>query len=332
MHTAEALQSASLEKTISEYNLLHSRQSVNAEGFRDIAASVSFTFHQLSKLDKRYEEFAETIQAGNKLNEEQELRLAELNKLYNEQGAAFKALKEISGELVKEQNRLVQSLPKVPFQNMISLLMQQKKAFEDLTKGDGGLKEYQADLDLVNAELELFNVLQDRQIAIQKDANRLAAASKFSFLAGTNRAQLKVSQEENKLAKMREDLQASLVRLKEAETEENNILSAGLYDQIEAQTDLVKLQEDSVTAAKMQANAIFMTFNALYAGIEKDLGNAIGAALRGDSSGFEKIGENFAKTLTDAIGQGLSRQLMEDLIPKQLQPKTVQEKIRCSTY
>ena len=327
-HTAEALQSASLEKTISEYNLLHSRQSVNAEGFRDIAASVSFTFNQLAKLDKRYQEFADTIQAGNKLNEQQELRLAELNKLYNEQGAAFKALTEISGELVKEQNRLVQSLPKVPFQNMISLLMQQKKAFEDLTKGDGGLKEYQADLDLVNAELELFNALQDRQMAIQKDANRLAAASKFSFLAGTNRAQLKVSQEENKLAKMREDLQNQLLQLDKARVDENNILSAGLYDQIEAQTDLVKLQEDSVTAAKMQANAIFMTFNALYAGIEKDLGNAIGAALRGDSSGFEKIGENFAKTLTDAIGQGLSRQLMEDLIPKQLQPKTVQEKIR----
>lgn len=328
LHTAEALQSANLTKTIEQYNLLHSRQSVNAEGFREIANEVSFTFAQLGKLDKGYKDLGKVIQAGNKLNEDQQKTLAALNLKYQEQGAAFKTLKEVEGELIKENNRLVQSLPKVPFQNLISLLNQQKKAFEDLTKGDGGLKEYQADLDLVNGRIELFNALQARQVAIQKDANRLAAASKFSFLAGTSSADLKVSQEENKLLKAKEDLNVSLLNLKEAQQEGDNILVAGIVQQIEAQTDLVKLQEDSVTAAKMQANEIFMTYNALYAGIQNDLGAAIGKGLRGDSSGFDAIGENLKNTLANSIGEGLSKQFLEDIMPKQLQPKTVQEKIR----
>ena len=77
----------------------------------------------------------------------------------------------------------------------------------------------------------------------------------------------------------------------------------------------------------IQMNDIFMTYNELYKGLERDLGNAIGAALRGDSSGFKKIGENFSKTLTDAIGQGLSKQLMDDLIPEALKPETIQSQI-----
>ena len=35
--------------------------------------------------------------------------------------------------------------------------------------------------------------------------------------------------------------------------------------------------------------------------------------MRGDSSGFEKIGQNMAKTITDALGQFLAEQLNGEL-------------------
>jgi len=70
-----------------------------------------------------------------------------------------------------------------------------------------------------------------------------------------------------------------------------------------------------------------MTVNTIYGNLEKDLGQAIGAAMRGDSTGFEKIGTNFTKTMTDAIGQFLSEQFIEDIIPDSLKPVSVGEEI-----
>ena len=81
-------------------------------------------------------------------------------------------------------------------------------------------------------------------------------------------------------------------------------------------------------AAKTQMNDVFMTYNNLVKGLATDLGNAVSQSLQGKGSGgFAKIGENFQKTIADAMGQFVADKMIINLIPKKLRPMDIAEKI-----
>jgi len=325
VHTFEALQSASLTKNLANFELLAEHADKNRGAFAGVSQELARTFLALSGMDARFEEYYDQVARGLPLTEDQKESLAELTSEINNLGAAFKQLKQVEGEVVKEQNRLVQSLPKVPYQGMILLIKQQQQAYQDLV--DNGLTEYSAHLENATARLEYFNLIQQESLEIFRLEQKLIRATKFSFLAGTNPKEIQFLQQklnfEKELNKER-DIQ-NQITLARKDPGSPEIQSLDL--QLKKQKEITETARLSMEAAKVQMNDIFMTYNELYKGLERDLGNAIGAALRGDSSGFKKIGENFAKTLTDAIGQGLSKQLMDDLIPEALKPETVQSQI-----
>jgi hypothetical protein len=75
-------------------------------------------------------------------------------------------------------------------------------------------------------------------------------------------------------------------------------------------------------------NDVFMTYNSLVKGLATDLGNAVSQSLQGKGSGgFAKIGENFQKTIADAMGQFVADKMIINLIPKKLRPMDIAEKI-----
>ena len=144
MHTFEALQSANLTKNLKNFEVLSGHADKNAMAFAGLSQDLANTFLALSDMDERFEEYYETVASGQVLSKEQKRTLKELTDEINDLGAAFKQLKEVEGELIKEQNRLVQSLPKQPYQNLIQLTVQQRDAYKELV--DNGLTQYNAHL------------------------------------------------------------------------------------------------------------------------------------------------------------------------------------------
>ena len=327
LHTFEALQSASLSQNLAKFEQLAGRAHLNREAFEEISQEMGITFTALGDLDERFNEFGDTLRKGQVLSDAQKKSLTALTDEILKTGSAFKQLKEVEGELIKEQNRFVQSLPKIPFQNMLTLIQQQEEAYQDLV--ENGMKQYQGDLDLASAKLEYYTELQKTAIAFTIEEQKLLRVSKFSFLAGFNQKTLNVQKEQLKLKKMEFDLVKMENSIKESNLGKDSKALANTEQQILVQKELIKTQKLAYEAAKMQANDVFMLYNNLYKGLQNDFANAISQSLQGKGSGaFEKIGENFQATIADAMGKFVSEKFMVNLVPKELRPMDIADKIR----
>ena len=133
-HTGEAVASANLTQMMNNFQLMAADAELNKEEFGKFATEVDFTLKRLGELDSRFEDVREEFRRTGQFTEDLRGRIEELNAELLENNMAVKAIRESEGELIKANNRLVQSLPKVEFQDIIELLMVQNREFERLIK------------------------------------------------------------------------------------------------------------------------------------------------------------------------------------------------------
>ena len=321
-----ALESTDINERLQVFERLRQEAHKNKEGFGELRAELLGTFRRLSDINPEFAQFADELQRTGRLSDKTKKALAELQKEIMTVKAAQDALTQSQGEMIKEQNRLIQALPKVPYQNLIDLLKTQANAYLDLTAAG---KDYEDHLLATIMKLEMMNNLQEQALQIQKDQILLDQKKSFSGFAGDGpgKRQLGIKQAELNLQKEIKKTNDLILNIKLADQEGDSTKLSALADQADLQSDMVAKAATLVELEKLRASRMFMTFNKLYQDIENDLGKAIGAGLRGDSSGFAKIGENMVKTLTDGIGQMLSEQFIEDIMPDALKPKSAGDEI-----
>jgi len=328
-HLSEAVASASLDRVVENFQLLEANKSLNPDGFRELSDELVHTFNNLGYLDDRFTQFATTLRNTGTLEKEQIDLLDEITLSIKNQGAAVKTLQEVEGELIKEQNRLVQSLPKVPYQNLLTLIEQQAKAYKELGK------EGEAGLGLANANLEYYIAIQERAIKLQRLGLDLKKEELTSGLGGTtaNKEQLNLAKQLLSLKQQEHTIDELQLKIKTSKLDKDSIVLKGMEQQLQLAKDTLEVQKMQVTMAGLMANEFFTTYNDAIKGLYTDLGSAIGAGLRGQEGAFAKIGENLKNTVANAMGDALAKQFLDDVIPESMKPESMADQInKAGTY
>jgi len=320
VHAAEAVASANIPGMITNMNVLEKGAMMNQDAFNKLGFEFATTLTTLISMDKRFEEFSDELVKTGRLTDESKTKLQQLEKTLMTVGAALKTVKQNNGEMIKTMNKLVQALPKQPYQELIMLLSSNVKAYKDLVEAG---ESYEVHLEAASNRIEIYNGHLQMAINLQKLEANVKSDGAFSGLAGgttsdrmqkVQTAYIKYLKEVKKL----QDTQLSLDTTSE-ETTKNTV--AQLQKTKEIQVENIKNARALFKLEKARADLMFSTYNKVYIQMENDLGKAIGAGMRGDSSQFEKIGKSFTNTITDAIGGFLSEQLLEDTIGSLLPQK-----------
>ena len=328
-HLSEAVASASLDKVISNFQLLEQNQALDPQAFTDLSKELVNTFDNLSYLDNRFQGFGDTLRETGTFTEKQIDQLDALTDSIQTQGAAVKTLQEVEGELIKEQNRLVQSLPKVPYQNLLTLIQQQAKAYKEL--GEEG----EAGLVLATTNLEYYTKIQERAVELQKLGLDLKKEELTLGLGGAtaNKAQLNHAKQLLTLTTQQHTIDELALKIKTSKLDKDSIVLKGMQQQLELAKETLEVQKMQVTMAGLMADNFFSTYNKMFTDLYTDFGKGIGAAIRGEDGAFDKLGENMKNTLSNAIGDALGKQILDDIIPDFLKPKDVAEEInKAGTY
>lgn len=328
-HLAEAVASASLDKVIENFQLLEQNKALNPEAFSDFSKELIDTFDNLGYLDERFHGFGDTLRETGTLLPKQVEKLEELTEVIQTQGAAVKTLQEVEGELIKEQNRLVQSLPKVPYQNLLTLIEQQAKAYKEL--GEEG----EAGLGLANANLEYYVKIQERAVELQKLGLNLKKEEVTSGLGGAvaSKQQLAYAKQLLALKTQEHTIDELQLKIKSSKLEKDSIVLKGMEQQLQLAKETLEVQKMQVTLAALESDQVFSTYNKMFTDLYTDFGKGIGAAIRGEDGAFDKLGENMKNTLSNAIGDAIAKQFLDDVIPDFLKPKDIAEEINnAGTY
>ena len=320
-HTAEAFASADLQGKLKEFEILRQSAHLNREAFNEFSDELAFTFNSLGEIsgDQRFIDAANDIRNGIQVNTRELLKQADAIKGL---GAAFTSLTQLQGEFIKANNRIAQSLPKVPFQDIILLLQQQSKELKVISEQ---IPSYLADLALVNAQLEQFTMYRQLSLTAKLEETDIKRQKQLSFLmTRTEKANLAMRDVQNKLLKKEVDFAVALQTINQATQKDKTI---AMQDNLVLAEKELAMAEEAFRIERIKQSLIAQTSIKVAKDMTADLGKAFGAALRGDSSLFEKIGENMVKTITDAIGQKLSEQFMDAMLPEALKGKTVGDQI-----
>ena len=320
MHAAEAVASANIPGMITNMNVLEKGASMNQDAFHKLGFEFATTLKTLISMDKRFEEFSDELMENGRLTDESKRKLQELEKTLMTVGAALKTVKQNNGEMIKTMNKLVQALPKQPYQELIMLLSSNVKAYQDLVNAG---EAYEVHLEAASNRIEVYNGHLQMAINLQKLEANVKSGGAFSGLAGgtTSDRMQKVQTAYIKYLKEVKKLQDTELQLNTTKDESNVNTIAQLQKTKEIQVENIKNAKALFKLEKARADLMFSTYNKVYIQMENDLGKAIGAGMRGDSSQFEKIGKSFTNTITDAIGGFLSEQLLEDTIGSLLPQK-----------
>ena len=310
LHTFEAVQSVDFGKITQDLLYLGRISDINDEKFKELESEFGVTINTLSKLDSRFAELNDQIMKTGKLTPALTIELIKLKDAIGTEGAAIKALNNNAKEMVKQQNRISQSLPKVPFQDMLNLFESNIEQYKELIKTQS---QYQAHLDRETAKLQLYTFFQEQSIALQKKMAAGKTLSMFGDLAGMGSTMRLLKVEEK-----RHKLQQEVLKLDEMNlqimTETDDKKLKALRQQIDAQYQIIHGSKMALDLEEKRQSLMFSTYHTVYKDLEANLGKAIGAGMRGDSSMFDNIGKAFTTTITDSIGGFLSEQLLEDTI------------------
>ena len=310
LHTFEAVQSVDFQRVAKDLTYLGNISGVNQEKFNELEEEFMTTIRTLGELDSRFIKINEQINKAGKLTPELTLELHKLKDVIGTEGAAIKALNNNAKEMVKQQNRISQSLPKVPFQDMLNLFESNIEQYKELIKSQS---QYQAHLDRETAKLQLYTFFQEQSIALQKKMAAGKTLSMFGDLAGMGSTMRLLKVEEK-----RHKLQQEVLKLDEMNlqimTETDDKKLKALRQQIDAQYQIIHGSKMALDLEEKRQSLMFSTYHTVYKDLEANLGKAIGAGMRGDSSMFDKIGKALTTTITDSIGGVLSEQLLEDTI------------------
>ena len=309
LHTFEAVQSVDFGKITKDLAYLGSLAEINQEGFNALSDEFMTTLRTLGEMDSRFAELNDKINEAGKLTPKLTIEMKKLRDEIGNEGAAIKALNNNAKEMVKQQNTIGQSLPKVPFQDMLNLFESNIASYKELIKTQS---QYQGHLDREIAKLELYTYFQERSLQIQKQMTATKTLSMFGDLAGMD-ATMKILKVEEK----RNNLQQEILKIDQlnlqvmTETDEKKLKA--LRQQMDAQHKIIHGAKMALDLEEKKADRMFSNYHKIYKNMESDLGKAIGAGMRGDSSMFDNIGKNFTTAITDGIGAMLSEQFMDDV-------------------
>ena len=324
VHTAEAFASADLKGRITEFKLLRENADLNREAFDNFSDELAFTFESLGRMagpeaGQLFIQASEDIKNGLEVNTKELLKQADAIKAL---GASFKTLTNLQGEFTKAQNRIVQALPKIEFQDIVLLLEQQRNEYELIAKT---LPQYAGDLELVTAQLDRFNQLRERGLYISMQENDIKRVKQIGFLL-TRREKANLAINEKKIALLKAE-HAMDAQINAMSKHSEGVKTQAMQDQKKLLEDQVATAKEALEVEKIRQSLMASTAIKVRDQLTSDLGKAIGAGLRGDSSLFENIGKNMVRTITDAIGQKLSEDMVEAMTPEFLKGKTIGEEI-----
>ena len=322
-HLGEAVASANLKKMFSEFKLLEGDKDVNPEAFQDLSDSLVSSLNALSNLDDGFTKYANTLKYTGTLTPKQIQDMRKMADGFMEAGNAAKGLREVQGELVKEQNRLVQSLPKIPYQNMLSLIETQIKHYKTL--GDS----HKAFAEEASTRLEYFNKLQERSIALQLEEMQLKKLQKKQSLggAGTTSQELKFAQDVIKLRQEEYKIDDLMLQIKTSKLEKDSIARKGMEQQLVLAKENLEVLKMQATVSGLMSSQLFSTYNKAFTQVYTDFGAGIGKAIRGEEGAFDALGKNLKNTVSNAIGDALAKQFLDDVLPDGMKPANIAEEI-----
>lgn len=322
-HLGEAVASANLKKMFSEFKLLEGDKGLNPEAFQDFSDSLVSSLNALSNLDDGFTKYANTLKYTGTLTPTQIQDMRKMADSFMEAGNAAKGLREVQGELVKEQNRLVQSLPKVPYQNMLQLIETQIKHFETLGES------HKAFAEEASTRLDYFNKLQERSIALQLEEMQLKKLQKKQNLggAGTTSQELKFAQDLIKLRQEEYKIDDLMLQIKTSKLEKDSVARRGMEQQLTLAKENLEVLKMQATVSGLMSNQLFSTYNQAFTQVYTDFGAGIGKAIRGEDGAFDDLGKNLKNTVSNAIGDALAKQFLDDVLPDGMKPANIAEEI-----
>ena len=330
-HTGEAFASANLDERLRGLMRLYEDRAVAPEKFAEAQNEVFMTLKMLGELlegdnAKAFQQAANQVSRYGRVLEGTSGKIRRITQETLDLMAAVKLLENNEGELVKAQNRLVQSLPKTEFQDVLEILVANNKALEELTDQN---ELYAAQLQKNNALQQMYNFLLAQELAHAKELTNMKIAQLGASVPGAGRQgeMLKVEQKRLDVSKMLNDLNKVSVTLMATGVDLESEKGKAMLQNLELSKEQLEVLIATFKFEEMRAGVAFQLFDKAYKGVETDLGQSIGRALRGEDGAFDKIGENLKKNITDGIGDIVSRRLMDQLLPNFGQ-KDVEEKIR----
>ena len=183
---------------------------------------------------------------------------------------AQKQLIETTSELIKAQNRLVQSLPKLPYQDIIELLEKQVEAYTTLI--DAG-KQYEGHLLRVALQIELFKEFQDIMLQMNQYQRNLDFMGAAGFLRGDSRGTraLKVEQARQKVVEEIHKFNDGILGYMTAQVDADSVRASAIERQLEAQGLQIEQARRLYELEKLRQNQMFMTYNTLVGQFEDGL-------------------------------------------------------------
>lgn len=328
-HLGEAVMSANLDKIFKDFAVLEMSKDLDPEKFSKFQTEVQGTLDALAVLNPEFKIFSKTMRLNGRLTEQQIIDLKKMSDGFADVGAAAKELREIQGELVKEQNRLVQSLPKVPYQNMLQLLEKQINAYKRLGPTQAAAQE------LASANLEYYTKIQQRAIALEIEMLLVKEKGLRAGLAGApnTKEEIKLAEEILKLRKAEYAIDELRLKITTSKLDEDSLVLKGMKDQLKLAEQTLEVQKQQVTMAGLMANNFFTTYNDALTGIYTDFGKGMGKAIRGEDGAFDDLGKNLKNTVSNAIGDALAKQFLDDVIPEEMKPESMADQInKAGTY
>ncbi len=325
LHTFEAIQSVDFNKFTKDLMVLGNIADIDRDKFNELRDEFDLTLRNLGRLNPEFNQLREELGKTGKMTPELQAKFFELRDKVSGVGSALKALTNNSKEMVKQQNRLTQALPKVPYQDMLALMQSNVQQYKELNKAG---EDYESQLVSETNKIKIYTHFQKQAVDLQKQMSSVKFSKAFNSLAGgtTRDKQLKV--EEKRLKVGQEIHKLDMINLQMMTERDEKKLDA-LKQQQAVQLKMVESAQGMFLLEQKRANLMFETYNTVYKNLEADLGKSIGAAMRGDSSQFENIGKNFTNVITDAIGGMLSEQFIDDTLGAILPTaKTIEDEIR----
>ena len=313
----QAFQSADLGARIYDLRTMYALLG-NTEETKAFKEEILKTMEALGVMDPAMASLAENVRNGNVSMHEAHAIIRQTTALRTEQAAAVGELNRAEANSVKQTNKLVQALPKIPFQDVIRALETEARLLTTLTEIQGmnnvQTERYAFQQQKVNAELRQFNFLAEaafkRQVALNKATLH---AEKFKLgVFGSKRESSQALAEAKQMSKVlqaQESLATARIQEKLVEAQQGNVDQAKRQKKLAE--DTLELEIERLGTLRAQNNEFFVMHNKLMEDLSSELGKSFGKVLRGEANAFEDFGKTMAKNLTDSLGKMLAERQLE---------------------
>ena len=329
-----ALNSASLGTLFDNVTVFSQMKHIDTTAYTKFLVEYTATIESLARIAPEvFGKYNETLRTT------ADLQVAELPMLRKkamamiEVGNATRALEQNTSQLVIEQNKLTQALGKIKYQSMMEVMWERERllelTLEHLEKETLAYRQNSIMLTEVTAKLQFMLEVQKQHIRLQRlnIAVQELNLTKGFFQTKDAKDALVFQTQRLKIAKEMQKISDAEASIKLFATEGDTKKVIQTKRVLELAEATLQLEQKRLVLLKLQNDNVFKAYNKLFDGFQKDLGSAIGGALRGEEGAFKKIGENMLKTLTDAIGNSLSEMMMEAMIPDAWKPKNMADKV-----